>query len=174
MRTVIIFVIVVLCMPLCKAAKGKPAREVCLIADIEVVEGKIIPQRGIRILQRGEDEFYGEYIGTRNYTFGGGTDFTQHLVTALKRLPDDQLDWNVYLADSLERVEKRTGQFLAVLDGGDTIIKVDFGKCKLQIMGANSTSRLMYLRPYDKKLATIGDLIDAIALEIGREEMNVR
>ena len=169
MKRIIALLLVV--VPCAMAAPEIARREVCQIAEVERVDGKLIPQRGIRIFQLSGGDLIGEYVQYGGRPFGGSTEFDKHIKAALRQVPADVSDWNRYLGDCQAKVQKMTGRNLAVLDGWTTRILVDFEGTKVDLVGANVGVFIRDLAPYYKRLAALAHLLDAVAIEVGRGEM---
>jgi hypothetical protein len=153
------------------AAPALPHKEVCQIVEIERVEGRFIPQRGVRIYQLDDGSLVGEYVQYGERPFGGSSEFNARIKAALRQIPADVSDWNRYLEDCRVRIEKMRGRKLMVLDGWMTRIVVNFEGRKIDIAGYNCGAHVIDLAPDDKRLAALARLLDAVAIEVGRQKM---
>ena len=147
--------------------------EVCLVARIAVLDGRKIPQQGVRIFQQRDGVFYGVVIknGYDQYEFDGDSDFCKAMTTALAELPTDVRDWNAYIDEALGRVAKKTGTALGVLDGWMAEIRVVTPAVKIDLVRDNAGVYVLYLGDFDPKVAKLKRLLDTIALGLGRDHM---
>lgn len=154
------------------AARAHPEVEVCLVAQVEQVEGAWVPRRGVRIYQQPDGSFRGVLIkeGSEQSTFGGSQDFTDALRSALDNIPADIADWNVEFDSTLKREFDR-GSIPVILDGWMMELRVTTPRASVQLMRFNAGSYVVHLGERSEPFARLKRLLDTIALELGREQM---
>jgi hypothetical protein len=147
--------------------------EVCLVAHIVVVDGKKIPQRGVRVFQQRDGTFYGDVIknGYDQYEFDGDSSFSKAMASALAELPADIRDWNAYIDDALGRAAQKTGTLFGVLDGWTAEIRVATPTVKIDLVRENAGAYVLLLGDLDPKISKLKRLLDTIALGLGRDHM---
>ena len=147
--------------------------EVCLVARIAVLDGKKIPQQGVRIFQQRAGSFYGVVIknGYDQYEFDGDSSFSKAMASALAELPADVRDWNAYIDEALGRAAQKTGTLFGVLDGWTSEIRVGTPTVKIDFVRENAGAYVLFLGDLDPKIAKLKRLLDTIALGLGRDHM---
>ena len=143
------------------------------MAHVEKLDGKWIPQRGVRIYRASSGDLFGVVIknGYEQFEFGGGSEFTRDISEALAALPRDVQDWDAHIHAAVAKIKNETGNGLGVVDGWYSEVRVNDGAVQFDSVVLNIGPHVDFIGDRDPKIKKLRRLLDLIALELGREQM---